>query len=68
MVEAEPGAINLWPTDEGTSIVLDAAPPCGDDAIMWAMYAAIAAGETTGTYKGTDAGMELQFSFKYSFS
>jgi len=68
MVEAEPGAINIWPTDEGTSIVLDAVAPCGDDVIFWAMYAAIAAGETTGTYKGTDAGMELQFSFKYSYS
>ena len=68
MVESEPGAINLWPSDEGTSIVLDAAPPCGDDAIMWAMYCAIAAAETTGTYKGTDANMELQFSFKYSYS
>lgn len=68
MDEAEPGAINLWPSDEGTSIVLDAAPPCGDDVVMWAMYCAIAANETTGTYKGTDAGMQLQFSFKYSYS
>ena len=68
MDESEPGAINLWPSDEGTSIVLDAAPPCGDDAIMWAVYCAIANAETTGTYKGTDANMELQFSFKYSFS
>lgn len=68
MDESEPGAINLWPTDEGASIVLDAAPPCGDDVVMWAMYCAIAASETTGTYKGTDAGMELQFSFKYSYS
>lgn len=65
MVEAEPGAINIWPTDEGTSMALAAA---SDDVIMWAMYAAITAAETTGTYKGTDAGMELQFSFKYSYS
>jgi len=65
MVESEPGAINIWPTDEGTSMALSTA---SDDVIMWAMYLAIAAGETTGTYKGTDAGMELQFSFKYSYS
>jgi hypothetical protein len=66
MVEAEPGAINIWPTDEGTS--MGATGATSDDVIMWAMYCAIAAGETTGTYKGTDAGMELQFSFKYSYS
>ena len=65
MVEAEPGAINLWPSDEGTSMVLSTT---ADDVIMWAMYAAIAASETTGTYKGTDAGYELQYSFKYSYS
>ena len=65
MVEAEPGAINLWPTDEGTSMAL---PAASDDVVMWAMYLAIANGETTGTYKGTDAGYELQFSFKYSYS
>ena len=65
MAESEPGDINIWPTDEGTSMDLSTT---SDDAIMWAMYLAIAAGETTGTYKGTDAGMELQFSFKYSYS
>ena len=65
MVEAEPGAINVWPTDEGTSMALSTT---SDDVVMWAMYAAIAAGETTGTYKGTDAGYQLQFSFKYSYS
>lgn len=65
MVEAEPGAINIWPTDEATSMALSTT---SDDAIMWAMYLAVASGETTGTYKGTDAGYELQFSFKYSYS
>lgn len=66
MVEAEPGAINIWPTDEGTSMSI--AGGASDDDIMWAMYLAIAAAETTGTYKGVDAGMELQYSFKYSYS
>lgn len=65
MVEAEPGAINVWPTDEGTSVAL---PAASDDVVFWAMYVAVAANETTGTYKGTDAGMELQYSFKYSYS
>lgn len=68
MVEAEPGAINVYPTDEGTSMVCPGTNGVADDVVMWAMYAAIAAGETTGTYKGTDAGMELQLSFKYSYS
>jgi hypothetical protein len=65
MVEAEPGAINLWPTDEGTSMALSTA---SDDVVMWAMYVAVAASETTGTYRGTDAGYQLQTSFKYSYS
>ena len=65
MPEAEPGAINLWPTDEGASMALSTA---SDDVVMWAMYMAIASGETTGTYKGTDAGFQLQFSFKYTYS
>lgn len=65
MPESEPGAQNVWPSDEGTDMALDTA---SDDVIMFAIYAAIAASETTGTYKGTDAGYELQFSFKYSYS
>lgn len=65
MPEAEPGAINVWPSDEGSSMALSTA---SDDVVMWAMYLAIAASETTGTYKGTDAGYELQMSFKYSYS
>lgn len=68
MDETEPAGINLWPTDEGTSMVCPGTNGKSDDAIMWAMYAAIAAGETTGIYKGTDVGYELQFSFKFSYS
>ena len=64
MPESEPDE-NVWPSDEGTSMDLSTT---SDDAIMWAMYAAIAAGETTGTYHGTTSGYELQFSFKYSYS
>lgn len=63
--ESEPGSINVWPSDEGSSMTLSTT---SDDVIMWAMYLAIADGETTGTYKGTDTGYELQYSFKYSYS
>lgn len=66
MVEAEPGAINVWPSDEGTS--MDVSGGASDDGILWALYLAIAAGETTGTYKGIDAGKELRFSHRYSYS
>ena len=65
MPEADPDAQNVYPTDEGSSMVLSTV---ADYVIMWAMYAAIAASETTGTYKGTTSGYELQFSFKYSYS
>ena len=63
---SEPGSQNVWPSDEGTS--MDISGGASDDAIMWAIYAHIAVGETTGTYKGTDAGLELQASFKFSLS
>lgn len=68
MPEDAPGSINVWPTDEGTSMTCPGTNGASDDAILWAMYAAIAAGETTGIYKGTDVGYELQFSFRFSYS
>ena len=63
--ESEPGAQNVFPSDEGSSMVLSTT---ADDVIMVALYGVVADNETTGTYKGTDAGYELQFSFKYSYS
>lgn len=63
--ETLPGAQNVYPTDEGTSMAVTTA---SDDVVMWAMYLAVAASETTGTYKGTDAGYEFQMSFRYSYS
>lgn len=65
MPESEPGSQNVYPSDEGSSMALSTA---SDDVVMWAMYLAVASGETTGTYKGTDTGKEFQFSFKYSYS
>lgn len=67
MVESEPGAINVWDSNEDTSVDITT-PGTTDDAIMWAMYLAIANGETTGIYKGIDAGYEIQLSYKYSYS
>lgn len=66
-VESVPGAINVWDSNEDTSVDITT-PGTTDDAIMWAWYLAIADGETTGIYKGTDAGYEIQFSYKYSYS
>lgn len=67
MPESEPGSQNVYPTDEGSSMAL--AGTQSDDVIMWALYADVAASETTGTYTGTaTAGKELRFSFKFSFS
>jgi hypothetical protein len=63
--ESEPETQNLFPSDEGSSMALDTA---SDDVLMWAMYLAIAAGETTGTYSGTVTDYELQMSLKYSYS
>lgn len=63
--ESEPGAQNVYPSDEGSSMALSTA---ADDTIMIALYVAAADSETSGTYKGTDAGYEFQYSFKYSYS
>jgi hypothetical protein len=63
--EAEPAAQNIFPSDEGSSMALDTT---SDDVLMLALYLAIAAGETTGTYRGTTSDYELQFSHKYSYS
>lgn len=65
MPESEPGSINVYPSDEGSSMVLSTA---SDDTIMWAEHVTVASDETTGTYKGTDVGYGFQHSFKYSYS
>ena len=63
--EAEPGGANLYPSDEGSDMALSTT---SDDCLFWAEYVAVAASETTGTYKGTDSGYEFQHSLKYSYS
>lgn len=65
MATSLPGAQNVFPSDEGSSMALSTT---SDDAIMVAMYAAIASGETTGTYRGTTSNYQLQFSHRYTYS
>jgi len=64
MPATEP-AQNLWPSDEGTSMALSTT---SDDAIFFAIWWDIAAGETTGTYEAADSGYELRFSYEFSYS
>jgi hypothetical protein len=61
----DPGSINLWPTDEGTSMVLSTA---SDDVVAWANYLAVDAAETTGTYEAATSGFEFRMTFQYSYS
>ena len=61
----EGAEVVLHPTDTGTSMVLSTG---SDDAIFWAHYIAVAAGEDTGTYQDLDSGFEFQASFGYSYS
>lgn len=65
MPTSEPGSINLYPTAGTTSMALSTTSA---DALMFAMYLAIASGETTGTYSGTTASYGLQLSHKYTYS
>lgn len=62
---SDPGSINAWPSDEGTSMVLSTT---SDDVVAWALYHAIASGETTGTYEAATSGFEYRLTFQYSYS
>jgi len=63
--ETEPGSINVYPSDEGSSMTLSTT---ADDVVAIALYLAVASGETTGTYSGTTTDFELQMSQKFSYS
>lgn len=65
-----PGSNNLWRADDDTQTSTDITTPATptDDAFMFALFSNIIAGETSGTYKGTDSGFEQQFSIRFSFS
>ena len=65
--EVEGSANDLWQDDESATMDLTTIDTT-DDTVFWANYVAVASGETTGTYKGTDASFEFQYSFKYSYS
>jgi hypothetical protein len=66
MPEANPGAINLYPSDEGSSMSI--AGGTSDDVIMVAIYAFVDESETNGIFKGLDAGNELRLNFEYTYS
>lgn len=63
--ESDPGSQNVYPSDEGSSMVLSTT---SDDVIMVGSYVAVADNETTGEYKGTVSGYEFQYTFQYSYS
>lgn len=62
--ETEP-AQNIYQGGDGTTAFITSADNDTTEAI--AMYVAVAAGETAGTYKGTDASFEFQFTFTYDY-
>ena len=65
MATSLPGAQNAYPTNEASSMALSTTSA---DVVFWAMYLAIAAGETTGTYSGTTSNYGLQLSLRYTYS
>ena len=67
MLEVEGSAHTLYQNDETATMDITTIDTT-DDTVFWANYVAVAASETTGTYKGTDASYEFQYSFKYSYS
>lgn len=62
--ETEPSQ-NVFQGGDGTTTYITSGDNDTCEAIP--MFAAIAASETAGTYKGTDAGFEFQYSFKYDY-
>ena len=65
MPESLPGAQNVYPSDEGSSMALSTT---SDDAIFWAGHLEVDENETTGTYKAADVGYEFRFTYQYSYS
>ena len=65
MPAADPASINLWPSDEGTSMALSTG---SDDAIMWALYLLVDELETTGTYEAATSGFEFRMTYQFSYS
>ena len=62
--ESEP-AQNVFQGGDGSTTSITTGDNDTTEAV--AMFVAVAAGETLGVYKGTDAGDEFQFSFKYDY-
>lgn len=68
--ESEPGAQNVHSAVDATSISITGVTTSGEasEVVAIASYFVVADEETTGTYKGTTTGYELQCSFKFDFS
>lgn len=68
--EAEPGGQNVNSAVDATSIAITGVTTTGEasEVVAIAAHFAVADEETTGTYKGTTTGYELQCSFKFDFS
>lgn len=64
--ESEPAAINLYPSDEGSSMAL--AANRSDDVLMVAMYITVDAAEEPGIYIGASAGFEHIYELKYTYA
>ena len=62
--ESEPSQ-NVFQGGDGSTTSITSSDEDTTEAV--AMFVAVAASETLGTYKGTDSGLELQFSFKYDY-
>lgn len=66
-VATEPGSQNAYSGAGATSVDITTIGTT-EDVVGWEGYLAVAAGETTGTYKGLDSGKEFRGNFKYSYS
>ncbi len=66
-VAAEPGAQNVYAGAGGTSCDITTIGTT-EDVVGWEGYLHVAAGETTGTYKGLDSGKEFRANLKFSYS
>lgn len=66
-VATAPGSQNVYSGVGATSIDITTIDST-DDVVGWEGFLAVAAGETTGTYKGLDSGKEFRANFKYSYS
>lgn len=66
-VATTPVSQNVYSATGTTSIDITTIDT-SDDVVGWEGYLHVAAGETTGTYKGLDSGKEFRANYRYSYS